>query len=276
MRFFSFIGYLSIFLFLQSREATLEEMLGSLQMPKEIEASEIEDKPGAELPLDVTLIDQDGRLVVLGDYFKDDKRPVILNLLYLGCPMLCSVVQKGLVDGLKKLSFKAGQDFRVISVSIDHREKSLLAKKKQATFLSALDLSDETSWTVHVATEKEVKRLADAVGFNYIFDRKTDQFAHGAGVFVVSSPNGRLSRTLFGVEFKPSDLKLALSEAAEGKIGSFVDRVLLSCFHYDPDSHRYGVYVFGVMRLGGIVTILTLGLVLLMYFRAERKSIKLG
>ncbi len=123
-------------------------------------------------------------------------------------------------------------------------------------------------------SKEEARRLADAVGFNYVYEQKSKQFAHGAGIFVLSPTTGVLSRTLFGISFKPQDIRLALGEAADGKIGSFVDRVLLSCFHYDPDSHRYGIYVMGVMRLGGILTMLILGAVLVMYFRGERKSAK--
>jgi protein SCO1/2 len=179
-----------------------------------------------------------------------------------------------MVEGLKQVSYKMGKDYRVVSVSIDDREKPDLAKKKQENYLGAMNMSPEQSdaWNFHVMTSGEAKRLANAVGFNYYFDEKNDQFAHGAGFFALS-PKGILSRTLFGITYTPSDIKLALSEAADGKIGSFVDRVLLSCFHYDPDSHRYGVYIFGVMRLGGILTILILGTVLLLYFRGEKKRV---
>lgn len=247
---------------------------GSLRMPKEMAESELLDKAGAHLPLDVEITNQDGRKIKLASYFSaEDQRPLILTLGYYGCPMLCSLVLNGLVESLKKLSFQPGDDYRLISVSIDDRETYQLAKQKQIAYLGALAQSDEKVWQFHVANAAEVKRLADAVGFNYIFDQRDNQFVHGAGFFVIS-PSGVLSRTLFGISFNPSDIKLALTEAAQGKIGSFVDRVLLSCFHYDPDSHRYGIYILGVMRLGGIITILTLGMVLLMYFRAERKRMK--
>lgn len=247
---------------------------GSLRVPKELEMAQMEDRAGTKVPLDVEMTDQDGRVVRLGDYFSaSDPRPVILTLGYYGCPMLCSLVLNGLIDGLKGVSFKPGQDFHMLSVSIDDREKPDLAKKKRMAYLGALGGSaDADWWQFHVMTAANAKALADAVGFNYTYDKKNDQFAHGAGFFVVS-PAGVLSRTLFGINFSPSDIKLALSEAADGKIGSFVDRVLLSCFHYDPDSHRYGVYIFGVMRLGGILTIIILGVVLLMFFRGERKRI---
>jgi protein SCO1/2 len=136
--------------------------------------------------------------------------------------------------------------------------------------MQALGISNPEYWKFHVMSAGEAQKLADAVGFNYYYDKKEDQFAHGAGFFVLT-PTGKLARTLFGISYAPTDIKLALSEAAEGKIGSFIEQVLLSCFHYNPDSQRYGVYILGVMRLGGVLTMLLLGGVLLMYFRFERK-----
>lgn len=245
---------------------------GSLRVPKELEKAQIEDKAGAEVPLDVKLVDQDGNERLLGSYFADDDtRPVILTLGYYGCPMLCSLVMNGMVETLKNLSFKAGKDYHIVSVSIDDREAPSLAKLKQKAYLGAMNADENASWwSFHTTTATEAKRLADAVGFNYAFDKKIDQFAHGAGFFVLS-PKGVLSRTLFGISYAPTDVKLALSEATDGKIGSFIDRVLLSCFHYDPDAHRYGVYIFGVMRVAGFLTVIILGAVLMFYFRQERR-----
>jgi protein SCO1 len=245
---------------------------GSLRMPNEIMQAELEDKSGAKLPLDVMLTDQDGRVLSFGDYISsEDARPIILTLGYYGCPMLCTLVLNGLLEGLKDISFEPGKHYRILSISIDPRETSDLANRKRKNYLEAFDAkTDDNFWNFHVTNSHDAKKLADAVGFNYYYDKKTDQFAHGAGFFVVTA-KGVLSRTLFGINFKSSDIKLALSEAAEGKIGSFIDRVILSCFHYDPDSHRYGVYIFGVMRLSGILTIIILGTVLLIYFRSERK-----
>jgi protein SCO1/2 len=245
---------------------------GSLLLPHELQNATLLDKAGVQVPLDIKLTDQDGRKLMLGDYFSpEDKRPKILTIGYYGCPMLCTLVLNALVEGLKGLSFKAGSDYQIISVSIDEREQPDLAKSKQNNYLQTLDLGENPqAWTFHVMSAGEAKRLAEAVGFNYYFDKKIDQFAHGAGFFVLS-PTGILARTLFGISFTPGDIKLSLRDAADGKIGSFLEQILLSCFHYDPDSQRYGVYIMGVMRLGGIVTVLLLGGFLLMYFRQERK-----
>lgn len=253
-----------------------EEPSGPYRMPKELEHAQIEDKAGAKVPFDVKLTDHNGKDILFSSYFSaEDRRPVVLTLGYYGCPMLCSLVLNGMVDSLKKINFKPGADFRIVSISIDEREKPELAAIKRKAYLAAMDAEpDVLWWDFHVTTANEAKRLADAVGFDYEFDKKTDQFAHGAGFFVLS-PDGVLSRTLFGISFKPTDVKLALSDATDGKIGSFIDRVLLSCFHYDPDAHSYGVYIFGVMRLGGVLTVLILGAVLLFYFRQEKKRLAL-
>lgn len=262
----------SILIFLSF--AAMGEGEGSLRVPKELANSQIVDKAGAQIPGDIALTDHEGRQVKLGDYFtSEDKRPVILTLGYYECPMLCSLVLNGLVKGLTSVSYKPGKDYRIISVSINEKESVDLAQSKRDAYLKSLGASPDVDWwSFHVATASEVKRLADAVGFNYYYDKKIEQYAHGAGAFFFS-PKLVLTRTIFGIEFKPSDIKLALSEAADGKIGSFVDQLILSCFHYDPDSHRYGVYIFGVMRIGGLLTIVILAVMLLMYFRGERKRV---
>lgn len=249
---------------------------GSLYVPRELAKAEIEDKAGAKIPLDITLIDENSREVRLGDLFKeDDKRPMIIVMLYYGCPRLCSLVLNGAVAGLTKIAAKPGKDYRMIAVSIDEREKPELAEQKGSLYREALGVNKE-AWTFYVAKAEESLRLAQSLGFNFFYDKRDDQFAHGAGIFFVSD-KGLLVRTLFGIEFKPNDLKLALSEASEGKVGTtFLERVILSCFHYDPDSHRYGVYILGVMRLGGILTIIVLGTILLFYFRGEQKRARMG
>lgn len=254
-------------------------MEGSLYLPKQLAKAEIEDKAGAKLPLDIELSDENGRKVLLGDYIKaDDERPLIITMLYYGCPRLCSLVLNGQIEVLNKVAPRPGKDYRMLAVSIDERETPELAAQKAALYREALGIKpeDKDAWVFHVAKKEESARLAEALGFNFIYDARDDQFAHGAGLFFVSA-SGMLARTLFGIEFSPNDVKLALSEASSGKVGTtFIERVILSCFHYDPDSHRYGVYILGVMRLGGIVTILLLGSFLLIYFRSERKRALMG
>jgi protein SCO1/2 len=262
-------AYYMILVFALSLSAEGE---GSLMLPNALKNIDIEDKAGAQIPLDISLIDHDGQPRLLSDYIGKDELPTIITLGYFGCPMLCNLVLNGLLETVKKLGFRLGKDYRIVTISIDEKESSELALKKRNNYLAALLGTSEESaaWSFHVTKSEESKRLAQALGFNYRYDESEKQFAHGAGIFVIS-PKGILSRTLFGINFQPSDLKLALSEAAQGKIGSFIDRVILSCFHYNPDSHRYGVYIFGVMRLGGIITVLILALMLVFFFRGERR-----
>lgn len=252
---------------------------GSLYLPKEMAQAEIEDKAGTVLPKDILLTDENGREKSLGEYLdENDPRPLVITMLYYGCPRLCSLVLNGQIGVLKKIALAPGKDYRMLAISIDEREGPELAAQKGAVYREALGIKPEEkdAWIFHVAKKEESGRLAKALGFNFMYDQRDDQFAHGAGLFFVSS-SGTLVRTLFGIEFSPNDLKLALSEASEGRVGTtFIERVILSCFHYDPDSHRYGVYIMGVMRLGGIVTMLLLGTFLLIYFRGERKRALMG
>lgn len=262
---------------LASPDVAPAEGEGSLRMPMELAKSQIVDKAGAKIPLDIVMTDHNGKQVVLGDYLKGSKVPVIVNLGFYGCDMLCGLVLNGLTKGLKEVSFKPGRDYRIVTLSIDENETSELAAQKRKTYLAVMDYKEDVDWwSFHTAKASEIDRFTKALGFNFYKDKKTGQFAHGAGFFVMAPADedatfAILSRTLFGIEFKPGDIKLALSEAADGKIGSFVDQLILSCFHYDPDSHRYGVYIFGVMRVGGLLTVLILAVMLLMYFRGERK-----
>jgi protein SCO1/2 len=265
-----FLILILIFLSSCKLPETMSRDEGSLRLPKEL-SSQIIDKAGAQIPTDILMTDHNGKKVLLGDYLND--KPVIITLSYGACPMLCQLVLNGLVNGLKGVSYKPGKDYRIVSLSIDDKETPEKAKEKRDSYVKSFDYPTNIDWwTFHVADSEEIKRLADSLGFNYFYDQKSRQFAHGAGIFVLSK-KAILSRTLFGIEFKPGDIKLALSEAADGKIGSFVDQIILSCFHYDPDSHKYGVYIFGIMRLSGLLTIVILGVMLLMYFRGERKRV---
>lgn len=248
-----------------------EEPMGSLMVPDELKASQIEDKAGAMIPLDISMTNHLGKEIMLKDYLGDNK-PLILVLGYYSCPMLCSLVLNGLVEAINELNFNIGKDYRILSISIDPKETFDLAQKKRENYLKTVkqkNVSDE-DFSFNVAKEEEVKRLAQKLGFNYFYDKRTQQYAHGAGVFFLSS-QGQLSRTLFGISFNPSDIKLALSDAANGKIGSFIDQIILSCFHYDPDSHRYGVYILGFVRICGIITVLVIGVFLLWFFHKEKK-----
>jgi protein SCO1 len=241
-----------------------------LSLPKELTGIEIEEKPGAKLPMDVRLRDDQGRDVRLGDYF-DGEHPVILALAYYECPMLCTLVLNGLLDGLKGTDLSAGKDFRVVVISIDPRDTPEMAKKKRDSYVSAYGRPiGDRGWDFLVADQAEVKRVADTIGFHYRWDEPSKQFAHAAGIFV-SSPTGTLSRTLYGIAFPSKDVKLALLEATEGKIGSTLNRVLLFCFHYSVAENKYVLATRRLMKAGGIVTVIALAGFLARYWRSERR-----
>jgi protein SCO1/2 len=217
----------------------------------------IEQKLGTQLPLQLTFTDETGKTVRLGDYF--GKRPVILVLAYYECPMLCTVVLNELTRAMNGLeSAHIGKDFEVVTVSISPTETPELAAKKKANYVKAYNYEGaDKGWHFLVGEEKNIKQLADAVGFKYVYDPKTKQYAHSAGI-MIATPDGKLSRYLIGVDFAPRDLKFALAESSQGKIGNPVLSAVLYCFQYDPSTGRYGLVVLRVIQLAGIITVLSL------------------
>jgi protein SCO1 len=234
----------------------------------ELKEISIKDRAGNDVPKDVPLVDQDGKPVKLGDYF-DGKHPVVLALAYYECPMLCSLVLTGVLDALKPLKQTAGEDYRVVVVSFDPRDTPQRAALKRGNYIDAYGRKvGPRGWDFLVGKGDDVRRIADAVGFTYRWDEKEKQFAHSAGAFVLT-PEGRVSRTLYGLSFP--EMRLALLEASEGKIGTVTDRVLLFCFHYDPGSRGYVLATVRIMKAGGTLTLLLLGAFLLRHWRSERR-----
>lgn len=244
-------------------------------VPAELRGIEIEERLGQKVPLDTALVDQTGAQVKLADYFATG-RPVILVLNYYSCPTLCSLVLNGLVDGMRKLEFSVGKEYQVVSVSIDPREKPELAKSKRAAYFTSLGAErtqglTDAGWPFLTGPESATAAIASAVGFHYRYDAATNQYAHAAGIFVLT-PDGRVSRVLYGIQFSARDLRLALVEASQGGIGSPVDRLLLFCYHYDPQTRRYGLTPMGLMRVSGVLTVVVLGMYLLSAWRRERRA----
>lgn len=239
-------------------------------IPRALEGVDIEDRTGVTLPGDVTLRDQDGHELRLGDYLKDEL-PLIVVLAYYECPMLCSMVINGLLDGMKGLEQTAGKDYRVLVVSFDPRDTAQIAAKKREAYLRAYGRPIEArGWDFAVGEPSEVQRLADSVGFRFRWDDKTQQYAHAAAAFVVT-PDARLSRTLYGVSFPSKSLNLAIREASLGHLGSTIDRVLLFCFHYDPLAGSYVLAVRRLMMAGGALTVTFLSLWLFRMWRVDRR-----
>ena len=212
------------------------------------------------IPLDLTFKDEAGQTVKLADYF--GRRPVILVLAYYQCPRLCTLVLNGLVQGMLEMPLSAGKDFEVLTISFDPRETSELAASKKESYLGRYGREGaEAGWHFLTGEESQIRQLADAVGFQYRFDPATNQFMHASGIMILT-PEGRLSRYFYDVKYSGRDLRLALVEASQNKIGSAVDQVLLYCFHYDPTLGKYSASVMNFVRAGGILTMVCIAIFL--------------
>jgi protein SCO1/2 len=226
------------------------------QPPLGLEDIGIEQHLNRPLPEDLTFVDDTGKEVRLGDYIGD--KPMVLALVYYECPMLCTLVLNGMVSSLDVLTFDVGDEYNVVAVSIDHDETPELAAAKKKAYIERYDRpGTEGGWHFLTGDEKNIQALANAVGFSYRYDPETDQYAHAAGIMVVTS-EGRLARYFYGVEFSPKDLRFALVEASKGRIGSFVDQVVLYCYRYDPSTGTYTAVINRIMQLGGVVTVVGL------------------
>jgi protein SCO1/2 len=230
----------------------------------------IQQKLNAQLPLELTFRDEAGRTVRLGQYFQG--KPVILALVYYECPMLCNLTLNGLERTLRELTLNAGEDFHVVAVSINPKETPLIAMAKKENYLEryrrphAID-----GWHFLTGQEDHIKQLADNVGFEYAYDPVAGQYAHAAGI-MVATPEGRLSKYFYGIEFPQRDLRLGLVEASDHKIGTLADQVLLYCYHYDPASGKYGFMIQRVLQVLGSATAIALAAFVIISVRRERRT----
>ena len=228
----------------------------------------IEEHLGRTVPAALAFHDQDGRPVRLGDYLHHG-RPVVLVLAYYRCPMLCDLVLRGLANAMAQIGWTPGKQVDLLTVSIDPKDTPAAALLKQGHVLQALGRPEaRAGWPFLVGTADSSRALADAMGFRYVYDPTSQQYAHAAGA-VVMTPEGRFARYVYGVEFRPFDLRMALTEAGQGKVGGLVERVLLTCFRYDPSARRYGIYVVGLLKGGGLLVLLTVGICLGVLWRKE-------
>ena len=225
---------------------------------------------GEQVPLDIELHDEDGRPVRLGRYFSG--RPVVLTLVYYECPMLCTLTLNGLMGALERTSFTPGQEFELVTVSFDSRETPELARAKKAAYLEKYGRPGaEAGWHFLTADEASVRRLTRAVGFRYAWDERSRQFAHPSGV-VVLDPSGRVNRYLFGVEYTPKDLRLAVVESAAGRVGTVLDQAALYCFQYDALRGRYSFVAINLVRGAGVLTVVGMAVLITVLRRRERSA----
>ncbi len=235
-------------------------------IPPELSGIGVDEKLGNVLDLQNTFQDEKGNEVKLQNFF-DGKHPVILTLVYYGCPNLCGFLLNGFVAALRTLSWSPGKEFNILTVSIDPSEKAELASKKKEAFLNVYQRSGaEENWHFLTGKEENIHKLASQVGFKYRYDTEEKQFAHPAVLFLIS-PEGKVTRYLYGIQFPTRDLRLALTEASQGKIGSVVDKFLLFCYHYDPKGKKYALMAINLMKVAGIITVLVLGISLLFQFK---------
>lgn len=230
-----------------------------------------EQRLDAQVPLDLEFKDSTGKTVTLADYF-DGEHPVVLALVYYECPMLCGVVLNSLLEGVQDLQYTIGNEYKVLTVSFDPDEgPELAALKKQGYIEQYGRPGAEAGWFFLSGKQPQIDALTQAVGFNYVYDEEVDQFAHSAGLIVLT-PDGKVSRYLFGIEYPAKDLRMALLDASENKIGSAIEQLILLCYQYDPESGTYNLVIHRVLQVAGTGTVLVLALVIGMLFRFEKRK----
>ncbi len=242
----------------------------SLTTNEVIDRVGVDQNLNAQVPGDIELVDEVGKPVQLEDYYGE--KPIILNLVYFQCPMLCNLTMDGLIRTLKTMSLDVGDDFTLLTVSFDPREGPQLASQARQTALRRYGREGaEDGWRFLTGKESQIRRLTETVGFRYEYDVARAQYAHAA-VLVVLTPAGKISRYLTGVEFPARDLRLALVEASNHQIGSPLDRAMLLCYHYDPRTGKYGLAIMNLVRFCGVVTVFVLVTAIVLQLRRERRA----
>lgn len=239
------------------------------QLPPELVGVGVDEKLGRNVDLNLEFTAENGYQVPLSSFFHKGK-PVLLNLVYYTCPMLCNLVLNGQTTALREIPWTPGDEFEIVTISIDPSDTFDIAKRKKLTYLESYG-KPTSGWHFLTDYKGNVKKLAEQVGFHYRYDPRQGQFMHSAAIMFLT-PDGRMSRYLYGIKFKPRDVRLALTEASEGKLGVTVDKLLLFCYHYDPSSKAYVPFARNFMKLGGLLIILIGGLILLRLFRSERRA----
>jgi len=255
------------------RGQTVPSNLGqsSATLPAQLKNVGFDPQLNAQIPLDLAFVDENGAQVHLRDYFR--QKPVVLAFVYYGCPMLCNQVQQGVVGALKMLSFTPGRDYEVVFVSFDPRESPDMAAQKKKSVLSHFGRPETAdAWHFLTGTKESIDAATGAANFRYTFDAKTNLFAHASGILLLT-PDGRISRYFYGVEYPGRDVRLGLVDASAGKIGTPIDHVLLFCYQYDPSLATYSASILRMIRLGGILTIVCIAGGILIFRKRDAEQI---
>jgi protein SCO1 len=240
--------------------------------PPRLENVGIEQRLDAQIPPALVFRDETGKTVQLGDYF--GRKPLILNLVYYNCTMLCGEALAGLASAMRLVKFDIGNEFDVVTVSFDPHETPEMAAAKKKDYVGRYGRANAASgWHFLTGQADSINALTKAVGFQYQYDARTNQYAHATAIMVLT-PQGRISRYFYGVDFPPKDLRMGLVEASQGKIGNAVDVVLLYCYHYDPETGKYGAMVANILRLAAAATILLLGGLIFILWRLDRSVVQ--
>lgn len=264
--------------------ATLLPLCASAQINSGITSPPVNERPpllqnvgieqhlDAQVPADLTFVDDTGKTVKLGDYF--GRKPLILNLVYFNCTMLCGEELKGLASAMRLVKFDVGNEFDVVTVSFDPRETPAMAAQMKKDYVQRYGRANAAAgWHFLTGQPESINALTKTVGFQYHYDPKTNQYAHATAIMILT-PQGHISRYLYGVDFPPKDLRMGLVEASQAKIGNPVDAVLLYCYHYNPATGKYGAVIANILRLAGAATILILGGMILVLWRLDRAATK--
>ncbi|WP_317987928.1 SCO family protein [Hyalangium gracile] len=240
------------------------------EQPPQVQGVDVEEHLGEPLPLQARFLDSAGREVRLADVLPKDK-PTLLTLVYYECPMLCNLVINGQVSAMREVGLELGKDYEAVTVSIDPKDTPAQSEQRRRRHLQAMGKPESAPWHFLTGTEENIQKLTEAVGFKYRYDESTKQYAHPAVVQVIT-PEGSVSRYLYGTTFSPKDMKLSLVEAGNGRVGTSFDRVILSCFKYDAAMRRYSFYVFGFIRTGAMLVFTALSTMLIYFWRRELKK----
>ncbi len=256
---------ISVFLFAGAAEAQLN------QKPAILEDIGVDEKLGDQIPLDAEFTNSEGEIVTIAELMIDGK-PVLLNPLYYDCPMLCNLVVEGVYNVVEELQWSPGKDYTIISYSIDPDENYRLAAESKNRYMNELNRAgSEDGWHFLTGSEEQIRKLSEATGFRYMKDERIGEYIHPAAIMFLS-PEGVITRYLYGTRFSEFDLRNALYESADGQIGSTIERAVLYCFTYDPASESYVPVAMNIMKLGGLATMIILGIFLGLFWRKERRS----